>query len=77
MGELRGVYQIALHVPKEELGSCPILHYHFLLHSLAPLIPDCLSLLYGTQIRSRRMKPFPCKEEMRDSESPWYLGGLP
>ena len=56
-------------------GLCPILHSFFLtvspliLHYLLSLVSNCLNLLFGTQGRSRRLKPyFPSSGEMGDTE---------
>ena len=54
------------------------LHYYFLtalplfLYSLN-LISNCLNLPFGTQGRSRRLKPFSCKREMEGPESSFML----
>ena len=59
----------------------PSLHYCFLtafplfLYSLTSLITSCLNLPFGTQGRSRRLKPFSYKQAMGDTKRPWYLGG--
>ena len=44
------------------------------LHSL--LFSSCLNLLFGTQQKPRRLKPFFCKYEMWDLEEILYLGGF-
>ena len=61
----------------------PSLHYCFLtafplfLHSLTFLMSNSLNLPFETQGRSRRLKPFPCKQEAGktqegDTRSPLY-----
>ena len=46
-----------------------LLHYYFLtasplfLHSLSSLISNCLNMPFGTQGRSRRLKPFSYKQD--------------
>ena len=44
--------------PQEEPGPAPSLHCCFFLHHLIPLISNCLTLPFGTQGRSRRLKAF-------------------
>ena len=61
--------------PQEEWAPGPMLHYCFFLHFLTPLISSCLNLPFGTQGRSRRLKPFSYKQAMGDTKRPWYLGG--
>ena len=54
-------------VPWGGTGPCPFPALLFLtappllLHSLTPLISNCWNLPFGTQERSRRLKPFSCK----------------
>ena len=55
---------------EEELGLC-LLNYCFLtafalfLHSLTSLISNCLNLLFGSQGRPRRLKPFSTNKKWR------------
>ena len=65
---------------KRNQDPAPSLHYCFLtafplfLHSLTPLISNCLNLPFGTQGRSRRLKPFSYKQEMGGTERLSYPG---
>ena len=67
----------------EEYGLGPRLHYCVcvcvcvcVFHSLTPLITNCLNLPFGTQGRSKRLKPFSYKQEMGDTERPSYMGDM-
>lgn len=40
--------------------------FYLSLHSLISLIDNCLNLPFGTQVRSRRLKPFSYKWEMEE-----------
>ena len=66
---------------EEGPGPCPILHYCLLivfplfLHYFTLLFSNYLNLPFGTQRRSRRLKPLFNKQEMGDTEYPLYSGG--
>jgi len=47
----------------------------FFLHPLSSLVNNCLNLLFGTQGRSRRLKPFLYQRETGDTESLFVPGG--
>ena len=58
----------------------PLLHYCFLMPFLCFCIPshlmsNCLNLPFGTQGRSRRLKPFSYKQETRDTEKSFCTWG--
>ena len=61
--------------------SALLLRYCFLttlplfMHSLTSLVNTCLNMSFGTQGRSRRLKPFLCKWETGDTESLFVPGG--
>ena len=64
-----------LHITLEEPGPGPRLHYCFFLHPLTRLITNCLNQPFGTQGRSRTLKPSSYKQETEDSERLLYPGG--
>ena len=67
--ELRIMYQIFMYIPWEgtrrNQDPDPSLHYWFFSAFSHPPLPirNCLNLPFGTQGRSRRLKPFSYKEE--------------
>ena len=74
--ELRDLYQIVLYIlPRRNQDPVPSLHCCFFLHSLIPLISNCLNLPFGTQGRSKRLKLFSYKQEMGDTERLLCPGG--
>ena len=50
------------------LQCCFLTGFALLLHSPSSLISNYLNLPFGTQGRSWRLKPFPYKQEMGDTE---------
>ena len=61
--------------PASSLRCCFLTAFPLFLHSLTPLISNCLDLPFGTQGMSRRLKPFLYKQETGDMERLLYLGG--
>ena len=59
--------------PTLSLHYCFLTDFSLFLCSLIPLVSKCLNLPFGTQERSRRLKPFSYKQEMGDMESLLYL----
>ena len=59
--QLKDMHQIVMYIPWGELGLCFIAElfaFPLFLHSLTSLMSNPLSLLFGTQGRPRRLKPF-------------------
>ena len=79
VGEIKDILLWIFH--EEEPGTCFITTLLFLdcsfFVSAFPHFPisNCLNLCFGTQGRSRRLKPFSHKQEMRNTERLLYPGG--
>ena len=57
------------------LHSCFLTAHSLFLHSFPSLISNCLNLPFGTQGKSRRLKPLSYRHEMGDMERLSYPGG--
>ena len=66
--QLKDMHQIVMYIPwggTRTLFYCWTIAFPLLLHSLTSLISNCLSLLFGTQGRPRRLKPFSTNKKWR------------
>ena len=61
--------------PASSLHYCFLIALSLFLHSLTSLVSNCLNLCFGTQGRSRRLKPFSHEQETRNTERLLYPGG--